>query len=103
MFRFPSFGEAVDAETGDQDGQMFLVVSSGRTELPDEGTSWSERISFLIKIMSVGVHSIVLSVVLCSPLISCSLMRDYKFRSRAPAFEDIASCKSGLSNLTPRV
>ncbi|PMD44751.1 hypothetical protein L207DRAFT_286055 [Hyaloscypha variabilis F] len=68
-----------------------------------EGASWSERISFFITIMSVGVHSIVLPVVLCFPLISCSLMCDHKFKTRASACEDILSCKSELSNLIPRV
>jgi hypothetical protein len=48
MFRFPSFSEAVDAETGDQDGQMFLVVSSGRTELPDRGDI-VERANLLLR------------------------------------------------------
>jgi hypothetical protein len=28
MFRFQSFSEAVDSETGDQEGQVFLIVSS---------------------------------------------------------------------------
>lgn len=66
-FRLPSFSEAVDSQTGDQDGQLFLVVSSGA----DENSRMSKGANLLRHYNQVrGGHCVLLlSVFICFGLL----------------------------------